>query len=103
MTKQDRTISDATAAIRIFLWEEHTNTFKLDELYLLNNITVREYLSTKHLSYSDEVIMQQISDIGEVVRDDCTDDDEEERGGLKTVEGEIIAVNFLEDYNVCIS
>ncbi len=99
LKKQDCTVSDHEDTIRLVLWEDNCGRLKEGESYRLEKFRVREYGSIKYLSMSEDACIEKLDDIGEVVNCDGTDEIVE---GNEVIEGEIIAVLDITEYDSCL-
>ena len=75
LKKQEITVADSTAAIKVTLWEANVDSVEEDTSYELKNFTVRIYKHDKNLSIPKEgAHIIEIVDIGTVAQDDLPDD-----------------------------
>lgn len=65
--------------------------------YKFSNVTVRSFGGAKKLSLSENSVIQEVADIGDVVEEDV----DEGIDGVKVVKGEIVHVEKCESYNSC--
>ena len=100
LMKQDCSLKDCKGSVRIVLWENDIGKLTEDTSYKLENVLLREYGGTKYLSVSENTIITEVSDIGDIIDSDSEDEQIE---GRKCIEGEITAISNTTEYYSCIN
>ena len=90
-------IADETSVIRGVAWEKNVGVLKVGSTYKFCNVTVRMFSGAKFLSLSENAVLEEVTDMGEVVEEDV----EEGVDGVKVGKGEIVQVEKCEVYNSC--
>jgi hypothetical protein len=98
---QELTVADATAQVRLTIWEQEIGTMQLNQSYHLKNVTVREFRDKKFLSTSKYgTTINTIEDIGDVYtgnpENPQTDGDLRHLSNIK-----IIGVRNFSTYSAC--
>lgn len=97
LTKQDFELADGTAVCRGVAWERDVGKLKEGVSYKLLNVGIRSFQNSKYVSLSTQSMINEISDIGEVINVGL----DEKKGGVKTVYGEIVMVVGIDEYSAC--
>ena len=64
--KQECVISDKCGSCRLVLWEKLVECVKVGKSYRVNDAAVKMYNGRKYLSSTDDCIVEEINDIGNV-------------------------------------
>lgn len=99
LLKQDCIIADCSAAYRVVLWEKAVDLFEMGKSYELTEALIRMYNCKKYITLTEDGVVKEISDIGEVVQGDC--DAGSSHG--RVVLGELVGIVSCEEYASCLS
>ena len=93
LCRQDFTIADCSGSCRGVAWEKDVGRLKEDVTYQLKNVTVCLFNGRIYISLSPRSIIEEVSDIGEVLEENIEDGLD---GDGKEVWGEVVGVISCE-------
>lgn len=95
LKKQDIVIGDKTGTCRLVLWEDDVGRLTVNKSYVLKNIHVKQFNQMKYLAVTDNTIVEECEDIGDVASVDSDN--------THVIKGELIAVLSADTYHCCIN
>lgn len=105
LLKQECTISDITGCARLVLWEKDIGKLDINSSYEIKGAGVHMYQDVKYLSFSENVEIIPIDDIGEVTADHVDENPSNHtvQPPHRVILGEIVAVLSADQYLSCIN
>jgi hypothetical protein len=94
-TKRECIFSDRSKASRLVLWENLTDLLQTNKCYTIRSVYVKTYNGQKYFSSTDDSVIQEIADLGEVSLIESNSEDE--------IIGEIVGVLSNNSFHSCIS
>ena len=101
--KQECCVHDASVSTRLVVWESDVGSLEEGQCYKIVGIGVKNFGGMRYLSVGRDCQVEKIDEIGDVVEQESSKEEQESGAVGRVVEGEIDGVVLCDQYSSCMS